>query len=413
MSDLPHYGLLQQLNAKAVSGEHLEVLGKKASSLWCEGRAKTLNDAVVATVKHAGLSPEQVKRVIEFANTEAYLTQFRKEGTASKVVDFGPGGPASPAVVLQDLNDGGGGSVFDPGTGDYNQPPAEKTSSARDKTASAAEDALLFEAFGVRETALPLAEPMANTIELRDKLASAFEQATAQLSTLENMFSDLRDRTFHNVKQAALSGTALSEVAEIWNRFAPSETYVKVAFRAIIPQLIENGVFANGEAVAESLQKVAHVGIPNEEHPLVADFKDLCEVLSKLAETREIQQATGEGLIEVNEVLKHAGKEGLLPQGLNLLQRAANKAGHGGAVLGEKLLGEGKGKALGTIAKGMVYAAPAIGAHEIYRRTLKHNPMFQGAKQTVLGAIPGTPEYNRKELELQMAAQGYGGMGGY
>lgn len=413
MSDLQHHALLQQLNAKEVSGEHLEVLGKKASSLWCEGRAKNLNDAVVETVKHAGLSPEQVKRVIEFANTDAYLTNFRKEGAANKIVDFGAGGPASPAVVLQDLNDGGGGSVFDPGTGDYNQPPTEKTSSAMDKTASAAEDALLLEAFGVGETALPNAEPLANTIDLRDKLASAYEQSTAQLSLLENMFDDLRGRLFGHVKQAALSGTALSEIAQIWQGVAPSDTYVKVAFRALLPQLIDNGVFANGEAAAESLQKVAQVGVVNEEHPLVSDFKDLCEVLFKLAETREVQQATGEGLLEVNEVLKVAGKEGLLPKGVDLLQRAANKAGKGGAALGEKLMGEGRGKGLGTVAKGAVYAAPVIGAHEVYRRTLKHNPAFQGAKQTALGAIPGTSEYNQKELELQMQAQGMGGMGMY
>lgn len=408
--DLPSSGLLQQLSAKEVSGEHLEVLGKKASSLWCEGRAKSLTDAVVETVKHAGLSPEQVKRVVEFANTDAYLTEFRKEGSGHKVVDFGGQGPANYAAVLQDLNDGGGGSVFDPGTGDYNQPPKEKTSAVADERVEAA----FAEMFGAADPALPNAEPFAHTIELRDKLAGAYEHATAQLSTLENMFDDLRGRVFFQVKQAALSGHALSEVAEIWGRYAPSEEHVKVAFQCILEPLIDNGVFPSGEALAESFQKVAQVGVVNEEHPLVADFKDFCEVLSKLAEVREVQQATGEGLAELTGVLKEASETGLVQRAGDLLHRASEAAGRGGERVGEALLGAGKGKALGTAARiGTKYVLPAAGAHEVYRRTLKHNPVFQGAKRTALGAIPGTEEYNQKEYELAMRAQGMGGMMGY
>lgn len=52
---------------------------------------------------------------MEFANTTAYLTEFRKEGMGHKYIDFGEGGPANPSTVLQDLNDGGGGTVFDTG----------------------------------------------------------------------------------------------------------------------------------------------------------------------------------------------------------------------------------------------------------------------------------------------------------
>src|SRR5208282_6747332 len=114
MADLHTQGLLQQAHAHRVSGEHLEVLGKQASSRWSSGESKTLSDAVVETVKTAGLSPEQVKRVCEFANTEAYLTEFKKEGSAHKFIDFGSG-PADPSTVIKDLNDGGGGTVFDDG----------------------------------------------------------------------------------------------------------------------------------------------------------------------------------------------------------------------------------------------------------------------------------------------------------
>lgn len=425
MSDLPMNGLLQQLSAKDVSGEHLEVLGKNAASMWADGRVKTLNDAVVATVKHAGLSPEQVKRVVEFTNTDAYLREFRKEGSAHKVIDFGTGGPASPSVVLQDLNDGGGGSVFDPGTGDYHQPPRSKVASARgagalEKTASAGDDRAeqAFAAmFGAVDAPLPAAEPLSHTLELRDKLAQAFDTSTSQITMLEGMFDELVGRCFHNVKQASLSGHALSEVVQIWQDVAPSEEHVKIAFTALIPRLVDNGVFPTGEAVAESLQKVASVGVVNEEHPLVSDFKDFCETLSKLAETRDEQVEVGEGLAQVNFFLKSAASDkGLLLKGLGALDRAGNFAGKAGERAGEVLLGAGKGKAVGTAARvGTKYVLPAVGAHEVYRRTLKHNPGFQAVKQTALGAIPGTEEYNQKEYELALRGQGMGGMmgGGY
>lgn len=128
MHDLPAQTLLQQLHAHPISGEELEVMGKKAASRYLCGDCCTLNDAVVETVKQAGLSPEQVKRVIEFANTNAYIEQFNKLGSDHKYVEF-HGGPADPSVILKDLNDGGGGTVFDRGMADYSRLPMEKSSS--------------------------------------------------------------------------------------------------------------------------------------------------------------------------------------------------------------------------------------------------------------------------------------------
>ena len=127
MQDLPAVTLLQQSHAIPKSGEELEVLGKAASKKFVSGQSGTLNEAVVETVKHAGLSPEQVKRVIEFANTSAFLSDFHKEGGAHKYVEF-HGGPADPAEVLRDLNDGGGGNVFDRGLADYSYDPPKTAS---------------------------------------------------------------------------------------------------------------------------------------------------------------------------------------------------------------------------------------------------------------------------------------------
>lgn len=121
MHDLPSRTLLQQMHAQPKSGEELEVLGKQAARMYLCGGC-SLNDAVVETVKQAGLSPEQVKRVVEFANTSAYLKEFEKKGSTDKYIHF-EGGPASPGEVLKDLNDGGGGTIFDRGDTHYAAPP--------------------------------------------------------------------------------------------------------------------------------------------------------------------------------------------------------------------------------------------------------------------------------------------------
>ena len=76
MHDLPAVFLLQQEHAKAKSGEELEGFGKQAAWQYVTGKAPTLNEAVVETIKHAGLSPEQVKRVIEFANVRSNLNRL-------------------------------------------------------------------------------------------------------------------------------------------------------------------------------------------------------------------------------------------------------------------------------------------------------------------------------------------------
>lgn len=128
MYDLPPQTLLQQNNARPRSGEELEVLGKKASAMYLCGSCATMNDAVVETVKKAGLSPEQVRRVIEFANTDAYIKEFEKKGSTHKYIAF-QGGPANPSEILKDLNDGGGGTVFDRGDGHYDQAPMHKKAS--------------------------------------------------------------------------------------------------------------------------------------------------------------------------------------------------------------------------------------------------------------------------------------------
>lgn len=394
MSDLPAQGLLQQLNARPVSGEHLEVLGKHASDLWCGGRCDTLTEAVVETVKHAGLSPEQVRRVIEFTNTHAYLSEFKKEG-AHKVIDFGSGGPADASDILKDLNDGGGGSVFDRGTLDYDQPPTEK------KLASARAERELVLAFGDGDAPLPFANPLGEAVDLRDKLAAANDHLLAQLSGLEVMYADLADRLYHEVKQASLTGVPLADVIAAWQTVSPADEYIKVAFELFSPRLLREGVFRSLDDMTGSVDKTASIGIVNEEHPLVVDFSEFCEVLSKLAECRVSRDEVATALGQMTLFLKEGG--GVYGKAREIAEKASHPAGKVVGKAFHALAGEGAGRAAERATSFGVKHAPTAavlaGANEV-RRHLQYGPVGRQVSDTVLKHVPMTPQYNQHNYEI-------------
>lgn len=383
------------MSARSHSGEELEVLGKRAAARWHAGEYKNLSEAVTGTVKQAQLSPEQVKRVCEFANTTAYLNDFKKEGATHHVVDF-PGGPANASDILKDLNDGGGGSVFDRGTLDYSSPPSET------KTSSEREEGFLEEAFGVDKTAaaLPFENPYTEVIELKDKLAGASEHLLGQLSGLEVLYADLSDRVYHEVKQASLGGVSLGRVLAAWDTVAPSDDYIKVAFELFTPRLLCEGVFHDVETMTASLDKTASTGMVNPAHPLVVEFGEFCDVLTKLAETRASREELGAHLEHLENYLKTAdstvGKAWGAAKGVS--KAVADKA----TPFLNKHIHEGVGDAAGAVLKRAPELALLAGANEAHTH-YKYDPALQpvrGAVNFGLRQVPGTTQNLNHKYEV-------------
>jgi hypothetical protein len=305
MHDLPSQTLLQQAHARPKGGEELEVLGKQAASLYLSGECSNLTEAVVETVKHAGLSPEQVKRVVEFTNTSAYLKEFEKKGSSHRYIDF-HGGPANPAEILKDLNDGGGGTVFDRGDGDYKSPPSHfsKTASLAqrnmqrltgqlEKTASVEKvadfdpaETAFEQMMRVDEKPIPYANPWAEIEDMREKLASARDHLTSDLSRLETDFMVLNEELYGHVKQAAMEGIPLGYIVQAWGEVTPGPGFVKAAFASIGPRLARDGVFANLGDVGDSLVKTAEGAMADHRHPLLQCFAAFCTTLEKTASVR-------------------------------------------------------------------------------------------------------------------------------
>lgn len=408
MEDLPTSLLTQQEQSRPRSGEELETFGKYAAKLYLGGVQKTLSGAVVETVKSASLSPEQVRRVVEFTNTAAYLEKFASEGSGHKVINF-DGGPASFPDVIRDLNDGSGGSLTDPvRTSDYSLPPPDV-----DKLASknllrlGLTDAKLAEAFNVTEVPYAYENPLRDSMDMRDKIASVYDEATSELTGLETRYHDLCDLLFHQVKQASLNGVPLGHVVAVLSTVTDEPAFIKSAFDVLTPRLIQNEVFSSPLKVAESLEKYAGAGLVNPNHPMVGIFEDYCDTLAKLAGTRQAREELVSQLDILNTFInKAAGVASsvrtVAAQVPKAWRTATSLADRASKPVTDFVTELGLPNAAPFVG-GAVKYAPHIGAgllaEDVYQR-LQANPLAQGAKNFVMSRIPYTQQHLMRQYQL-------------
>jgi len=290
MSDQPGaipLGLEQQKAARPIDPDQLESMGKRAAAQFAEC-STPLNEAVVSVVKEAMLSPEQVKRVCEFANTAAYLAEFEKAGEIRNVTF--DGGPANPSVVLKDLNDGSSPAIHQIKTAGYEPPTGHY------KTAMAG-DSLLAEAFGVRsgmEKAASIdhmarADASEEIADMRIRLDAVRDDLMSKLSHSGVFLDDVRSDLYGAVKQEIMDGSSMGDVISAWAGYGDANQ-VKEAAKLVIGRLQKDRVMDDAQINA-SMHKTAGVGsVPNTEHPVVERFLVLTKAAS---EHRKLESAIG------------------------------------------------------------------------------------------------------------------------
>lgn len=422
--------LTQQTAARPKTSADLEVFGKAASSRYHRGECGSLTSAVVEVVKTAGLSPEQVRRVVEFTNQSAYISEFKKEGSHHKVVHF-DGGPADPSEVLKDLNDGGGGSVFDPGNGDYSAPPASlgKVAAANEAAlgVEAVKTASIFDPEGesgdVADVDYPYADPLREAYDAHGLMRSLEKEAQSNLHTELYAFQTICDDLFHEVKQASLNGTPLSHVVAAWSQGAPDAdaAMMKSAFQVLTPRLLENGVFPSKTAISESLsEKVASAGVVNPDHPLPQLYKAFCESATKLAALEQVRREADGAAGKLDVFLRTAVKEASTASSVGSFlgrtipkawRTARDTAARGGGQVadftasavrgggGSAQAAERAGKVLGGAVKYSPHMAAGLAAEEAYQQTKLH-PAVQATKNFVLSRVPNTEQHLIRQARI-------------
>lgn len=126
----------------SLSASDLEGLGKRASQLFLSMNVP-LNEAVIKLAReHPGISQEQVKRVVEFANTETFQRLFEKQA-GDKNIEFKI---ADPQEVLRAVNASAGPQYVKVAAAEYAKDPVKTAQVNLDVLA----DLRMMEVFGVQ-----------------------------------------------------------------------------------------------------------------------------------------------------------------------------------------------------------------------------------------------------------------------
>lgn len=232
---------------------HLETLGKQAAGLSESGEL-SLTDAVVRTIGREKLNSEQVRRVVEHANIEAYNRKFASLSGVMRAVHI-DGGPADPMAVLQSLNDGARPKEVTIDALEYVMPPETP------KTASfAGGDFFDRTAGGVRH----------DVHGLHQRLSAAHDELTQGAEAARGVMNDAMSELADHVKRASLQGATPDEIWRAWSvqhgelaklAFARTKHLmgpdVKVAGRSLSPATGVVRAFADFVKAAQSYE--AHV----------------------------------------------------------------------------------------------------------------------------------------------------------
>lgn len=196
-----------------VSKERLQHLGKEAAETH-RNSGCSVTDAVISVLrKEAGLTAEHAKRVVEFANNEAYRLKLDSMDGSHRVVNI-DSGPAEPGHVFRELemNDSAPALVkaafhaeslraFIPGEDEF------EGYFDTQKTAS--------------EESLPLSRPHGQLVDLRSKLVEAKGHVLSKLSSAEVGYDKASTDMYSDVRKYVLSGTSPAEISVVYQRVSP------------------------------------------------------------------------------------------------------------------------------------------------------------------------------------------------
>lgn len=174
---------------RAVSAEQLTQFGKTAAST-AETSGMSLTDAVVRSIGMTKLNQEQIRRVVEAANHEAYNRKFASMEASMRVVQL-DGGPADPSAVIDRLH-AHAQPVSAHAYSDYGLAPEPKTASFRP----------LSGPDGVTKTAA-----LKDVYQLQERMKAAHEELASQVVASKGGVHETL------VKLASLARTAVDEGA--------------------------------------------------------------------------------------------------------------------------------------------------------------------------------------------------------
>lgn len=243
-------------------------LGKTAAVL-AEKQGMTLTDAVIKTVGAQKLSNEQLHRVVEHTNHEAFHRKFANMDPTMRVVNI-EGGPADPTSVVARLGETEKVAQVQEDLSDYRYPPMRVV--VAESTEKVAQDE-------------PASDDV-DIVELLDTVKLALDELQGSIGTHRYAAIDAFDRTVRLAKQACAEGAYLEDFEQAWGGISPQRAVeilgvveppmapvgVKVAARTMSPEHPLMLSFHQYVKEAHAL-KVAHTAHEDMER----EFNRLCK----------------------------------------------------------------------------------------------------------------------------------------
>ncbi len=355
MDEFSNY-LLSGKNHAKLSPESLELMGKQAANMFLdEGIA--LNDGIAKLAgEYNDVSAEQIKRVVEFANTAVYLAKHDQSKTAGADHSYPQFELADAGRIIQDLSDGARPTVVTKTDVDYSrQAKKEKVSSPQTEEA-------LADLFKVASSEKDFSREsiVHQVMSAKESLIGLKDNIQDRYNTNESFFKQATAEFYDQVKRHILDGGSFGEAYAALKSSIGDQVHSYM--EPIVKGLIQEKVASVDELKKQfaSAEKIAH-RVVNPDHPLLHSFSAMAmagEELQKLSYA--LTQVESE-LEAVQGFIKQAyfTKEALGPLVAGLA-RAAPSIGRGLSTIGKKIAKDpiGAVNAVGTVKDMIPKKAP-------------------------------------------------------
>lgn len=191
-------------NSRTVSPDQLLQIGKTAAHT-SETSGMSLTDAVVRSIGMTKLNEEQIRRVAEAANHEAYNRKFASMEASMRVVDL-DGGPADPSAVIDRLH-AAAQPVPASSYSDYGMAPEPKTASFRPLS-------------GPDFTTTKVAA-LSEVQDLRDRLKIAHEEMVGQVAAVQSYVHESVEKLASLTRTAVDEGAFYEDFERAWGAISP------------------------------------------------------------------------------------------------------------------------------------------------------------------------------------------------
>ena len=289
----------------ALSPERMEMMGKEAAQLLID-KGMPLEKSIVKLASDVpDINDEQVKRIIEFANTAAYLSYHEKNKTASANASYPQFALADPQRVLAELHGSKSKeSQIDPS---YSQSPERRPLSTPKREAALEELFLGANKERIKTAGLPfsyesgasaLLDAKENLVALKEHLEHAGEEFDLLRKEAEAEYYD-------TVKRHLLDGGSFADVMRAAIEVQDDKEKVGHVLLPVIQKLMMERVATADELRGQNEQfsKVAH-RVVDEEHPLVKNFGAVLSFTEEVEKAATALENVDSCLADVKKAIK-------------------------------------------------------------------------------------------------------------